>query len=197
MPRMLRVRATLLFAAGSPGLYTAYFREPASPILADAQSCADRVRGAWDVFKTSMTTSTGIQVQAGVDILDDLTGTLVGAWGTTAPALVSGTVTGALGAPQVMGGVRLFTSDISRGRKVAGHSFLGPLPAATVGSSTPPAGLLTNLAAFGVALNGVGPSTPRLVVWQRPAPGGLSGGMHDVTATQPGSKWYTLRSRLN
>jgi hypothetical protein len=193
-----RVRTVISGISGLPGLSTCYFAEPTSGNGTSALAVAARVRGSWDVFKTTMAVGTTAQVQAAVDFLDPLTGGLLSSFPVTAPAVVTSTGTG-VGAPQVMGGLVLDTLAVINGRRLRGHLNLGPLSSASVSGATPPASLNTNLDAFGVALIGASPplSNP-LVVWHRPSsPGASDGSDHDCLATQHASKYFTLRSRLN
>lgn len=193
-----RVRTTLTGVSGLPGLHTAYFAEPTSGNPTSAAAVAARVRGAWDVFKTTMAVGISIQVQAGVDFLDPTTAGLLGSYPITPPAVVTSTGSG-IAAPQVQGGVVLDTSIVVNGRRLRGHMFLGPLSTSSVSGATPPAGLNSNLDAFGVALIGASPplSNP-LVVWHRPsAPGVPDGSDSPVLSAQHATKYFTLRSRLN
>lgn len=202
-PTLYRVRATLTWGAGSPGLMTAYYDASAGASQGNAQLVADRVRGSWDVFKTSLSNLETVQVSGQVDIIDAIDGSLSGGFGVTQPAAVVGTSANVVGAPQVMGGLELFTSNIANGRRVRGRVFLGPLHSGNPATIAPPASLNTNIDAFGVALRTTLPTPPVLCVWHRPVFDPVThvrtrdGAAYECTSTGHATKWFTLRSRLN
>lgn len=193
-----RVRATIAGVSGLPGLSTCYFEVTAPHNGADALACAGRVRSAWDVLKTIVPATVGVTVQPSVDVLDEATGNLITSFGITPPAMVIGTGSATAMPAQVAAGLVLATPDIVNNRRVRGRLYLSPLTLAAMTGGTPPAGTITAVNAFGVALISASPPiTPAPpVVWARPAPG-RPGTSHRITAATCATKWFTLRSRLN
>ena len=198
---LYRVRTVLSGWQGGPGLSTLYFSAPTGGNTTDALAAVNRVRGGWDVFKTSMANTVTAQVLGQVDLIDSVSGTLTGSLAVTQPAVVTGTVAGAVGPTQVMGGLELFTANVVNGRRIRGHVNLGPLSVSFTQTPTPPAGLNTNIDATGVAWVTISPpATPALQVWHRPrvfTPGSPpTGGQNfDVLSSGHATKYFTLRSR--
>ena len=197
MAGMYRVRATISGTQGLPGLYTAYFRaEPGGGNSGSAAAVAARVRGAWDVFKTSLLTNITVQVQPIVDVLEDEGGDLIGSFGVTPPAAVVGTVGTASGPSEVAAGLVLETGVIVSGRRLRGRQFLSPIANSQMIGTTPTGGIVTNTNAFGVALIGATPplATAPAVVWSRPTATRVGSSFPVVSATCA-AKWFVLRSR--
>jgi len=193
-----RIRATITGVGGLPGLSTCYFDEPVGPDVGRATTCAGRVRGGWDVVKSSLAAGVTVQVQPAIDVLDETTGNLEGSLTIATPALV--TSTGAnVGATQVAGGLVFSTGGIVNNRRVRGRLFISPLSQASMAGVTPPAGLGANLDAMGVALLTVSPPAANpLVIWHRPSsPTATDGSSHPALGSIHATKYFTLRSRLN
>jgi hypothetical protein len=198
MASMYRVRAKWQYPFGGPGLSTFYFTVTggAPGSSADATTVAGRVRGAFDVAKTLLSTSTTVIVNPQVDVISDVTGDLVGGFSITPPATVTGTVAGNDGPTAIMAGMRLLTNDILGGRRVRGRSFFGPISGTLTNFPTPQAGIVTALNAFGVALITATPpsAVAPAVVWNRPKPG-VGGSMHQITSVTVAPDWWVMRSR--
>lgn len=205
MTLLYRCRATLQGWQGAPGLLTTYHRCPAPPTLAGAQAASDRVRGALDVVKTLFPSSWNATMQAAVDVIDDSDGSLDATFGTTPLAVVSGTLAGTFGPPQVMAGLSLATGVVVDGKRLRGRINLGPLHTSFTQSLTPPAGVITAVNAFGVALLTAAPpaASAPLMVWHRPKKDPVTGAIvrlgssSEALSSQTAQKWFTLRSRLN
>ena len=197
MATMYRVRARWDYGTGGPGLSTFYFLSTGgSPNAADAATVAGRVRGAFDVAKTLLSSSTAIIVSPQVDLIADVSGDLLGGFSITPPAVVSGTVAGTTGPSEVMAGLQLLTANVVNGRRVRGRSFFGPVSGTLTGFPTPQAGIATALQAFGVALITATPpaAVAPAVVWSRPKPAQV-GSNHLITGTAVAPGWFALRSR--
>lgn len=204
MTLLYRVRATISGPFGSPGLSTTYHRCPAPPTLAAAQAASDRVRGSWDVVKTVLSNTCTVQMQPGVDVIDDADGSLDASFGTTPLGIVTGTAAVPIGPPQVMAGLVLSTSTVVDGRRLRGRLYIGPLANTTTVSVAPAGGLLTAVQAMGTALITVAPpaATAPIMVWHRPLKNSSGvvtrlGSSSEVLAANVAPKWFTLRSRLN
>ncbi len=200
MATLYRVRALWSYGTGAPGLSTFYFRVTggAGGSSGDATTVAGRVRSAFDVAKTLLTTSTTIVVNPTVDIISDGDGSLQGSFTVAAPAAVTGTVAGTTGPTEVMAGIQLLSNTIRNNRRVRGRSFFGPVAGTLTTFPTPQAGVATALAAFNTALLTVTPpaATAPLVVWSRPNPRGASNGSSaDVVGASVAPGWFALRSR--
>lgn len=197
MASLYRVRARWDYGTGGPGLSQFYFLATGGTANAtDAATVAGRVRGAFDVAKTLLTTSTSVLVSPQVDVIADVSGDLIGGFSITPPAIVTGTVAGTTGPTEVMAGVRLLTSTFVDGRRVQGRSFFGPVAGTLTNFPTPQAGIATALAAFGVALITATPpaATAPAVVWMRPKPAQF-GSNAQITAAAVAPGWFALRSR--
>jgi len=202
MTLLYRVRMTLQFVGGSPGLSTTYHRCPAPPTLGAAQAASDRVRGSWDVVKSILAPSFVATPQAAVDVIDDADGSLNSSFGTTPLAAVVGTAATAQGPGFTMAGLTLATNAVADGRRLRGRLFIGPLPTGFTASVNPPAAVLTAVQAMGVALVTVSPpaATAPLMVWHRPlknASGTITrlGSSSEVFSSSPAVKFFVLRSR--
>lgn len=192
---MYRVRVRWTGYVGSPGLSTLFFKAGSSGVLADAQTCADRCKAALEVLKPLIPNTVAMTVDSGVDLVDEVTGSLVNSFGVTPPAAVVGTNVAAIGATFVAAGLELNTAGIVSGRRVRGRSFISPLPAAFAGLVAPNPSVLTTVQAYGVALIGVAPPLLLpLCVWSRPTSTRV-GTAHTVTSTSVAPSWFVLRSR--
>lgn len=196
MAVMLRVRSTLTYGSGGPGLNTIYWL-PGTPggSTADATDAVARVRACWQSAIAQFAASMSIQVQSQVDAIDDVLGTLVGSFSGTAVAAVVGTggANNELPAAQVL--VRSRTALIRNGRLVKGRSYVGPV-AATVASSL---GMVSagSITAFNTAFNGLlaaGVTASVPGVWHRPSPAG-AGGFAAATSYSTWEQFAVLRSR--
>lgn len=199
---MYRVRTRLQGWTGGPGLNTFYFDNDAGGGASGAATVVARVRGCWDIFKTTLPTTAIVNVQGQVDELDEESGDLVGSWNVTPPAVVLGTAaTPQWGPAPAMGGLVLDTAQIIDSRRLKGHSNIGPVAASVSNFETPPTGLLNNLNAFGVALIGATPpmATHPAVVWRRPKKSGAiivrAGLKRPILAAVASPEWFVLRSR--
>jgi hypothetical protein len=207
MTQIMRVRATLLGWQGAPGLLTYYFRPNQVTLAQDALNAVTRVRGALDIFKTSIPAAGLIQVSGTTDVLEDTTGLLVTSATVADPAVIVGTGVGGYGPTQVMGGLIMDTGFVVGGRKLRSRSNFGPVIASQTSSPVPLAALQNNIAAVGVALVTVSPpavATP-LVAWSRPRKArtlptplpARPGTSVAILSSRAATKWFTLRSRLN
>lgn len=167
MALMYRVRTVLTYGQGGPGLSTAYFVVSGATNSTDALAAVNRVRGCWDVFKSSLATSMTAQTSGAVDFVEAATGALTGGLSVTTPAVVTGTSAAGQAPAQLQSGLIILTNTIINNRKIKGRINLGPLHAGNAGFLVPPASLNTNIDAFGVALYASG-AIPALAVWARP-----------------------------
>lgn len=194
---LYRVRAIINGVQGLPGLNTHYFAATGAGTGAEALTCATRVRAAWNAVAGQLPTAVVVSVQSQVDLIDPVTGNLAGSFSITPPANVGGSGGAFTGAPQVAAGLVWDTTVISNNRRLRGRTFISPLYGGTVGAPTPPAALVTALAAYSTQLlTASPPATAPASVWHRPG-GALAGTSFPILVGTPAAKWFTLRSRLN
>jgi hypothetical protein len=193
---MYRVRAAINGQQGLPGLFTAYYDASGGPSGTDAATVAGRVRGAWDVLKTVVVSGATIQVNPQVDVLSELNGELISSFAIATPAVVTGTGSGTPGPMEVAAGIVYDTGVVVNGRRLRGRSFLNPLQSTSVLGVVPPAGLVTAVNAFGVALITASPpaAVAPHVVWRRPTVS-LAGLFRPTTSALIAGKWWVIRSR--
>ena len=90
MANISRVRATINYGLGGPGLGTFYFgSNTGSPTSAELLDMVARVRAFYAALITLLTPSTSVLVQGQVDTLDEATGTLVRSDSTLRTALIT------------------------------------------------------------------------------------------------------------
>ena len=198
MASLYRVRTTLQYGAGSPGLSTNYFLVTGGTANAtDAATVAGRVRGGWDVAKAMLSLGTTATVQPNIDVIADTNGDLVGSFGITPPAVVTGTGAAQTGPTQVMVGVRWLTSTFINGRRGQGRTFMGPIGSQATDFPTPQAAevALVNAYVVGVLTASVPAAVAPAAVWSRPTSPGGGGSSTPITAGQCAPQFYTLRSR--
>ena len=195
MTVIYRVRTTVSYGAGGPGLGTCYFLPGVtggSP--SDAQDAVNRVRAFYAAMVGIMYNGSTYLVQGNVDTILDTTGELNGGFSTTPPAAVVGTG-GTTSLPvTVCAVIRYNTGTIFAGRRLEGRTFLSPLSSgASTTSGAPTTGVGTAVSAGIAALLGT-PGTCIPVVWHRPTTTGL-GGSGAITGGSAWSFFGSLRSR--
>lgn len=195
MATIMRVRATLNYGAGGPGVGTFYFTGSAgAPVTADATDVCGRVRAFYNALTAQLGTNMSVSVQGAVDTLDSATGVLNGGLTVSPPAIVTGAgispylpVTNALV-------VRLQTATIVGTRRLEGRSFVGPLSGAAASS-----GLVPTVAAGTAAVTAVnallsGATASVAQVWHRPR-GFVGGAIGPIVGGSAWSQFGSLRSR--
>jgi hypothetical protein len=193
---IMRVRTTLTYGSGGPGLHTAYWIPGTPPgVTADANDAVGRVRGFWLGCAGQFPTTFSAQVQSGVDLLDDLTGSLQGQLSATAVAAVAGTSGTASAARSSMILAQLRTNTVFGGRLLKGRWYLGPPKPSAIGTTggTDPA-VITAVNAAGAAMIAPGATASALAVWHRPVSGG-GGAAVPVSSLSTWNEIAVLRSR--
>lgn len=173
MAVMLRVRATLVYGTGGPGLFTSWWNPGTTGgVTADATDAVARVRAFFASAQAQYPTSTTITVQTDVALIESSTGVLVGSLSGAAVGTVVGTGGGTLGALANMALIRHRTNVVTNGRLIRGRWYMGPLAPGAVSST---GGLATGtITAFDTAaatLLAAGPTTTNLTIWHRPGAG--------------------------
>ena len=195
MATIMRVRATLNYGAGGPGVGTFYFTgSVATPVTADATDVVGRVRAFYAALAAQLGTNMSVSVQGSVDTLEDSTGVLNGGLVVTPPAILAGTgiapylpVTNCLV-------VRLTTNTIVGTRRLEGRSYVGPLSGAAASSGLVPttaAGTAANTAVNALL---TGATASFAVVWHRPK-GFVGGQIGQISGGSAWSQFGSLRSR--
>jgi len=195
MANISRVRATINYGLGGPGLGTFYFASNTGiPTSAELLDMVARVRAFYAALANFLTTGTSVLVQGQVDTIDEATGTLIRSDSTTPPAAVVGVGSANQLPPTTAIVVQLNTATVIGGRILRGRSFVGPLNiTAATGSGGPVTGVGTAAVAAGTALLAV-TSTIIPRIWHRPkAPG--SGASGAITGATAWSSFGSLRSR--
>lgn len=195
MASMLRVRAVGTGWTGGPGLTTFYFDPGVAAIdAAMATGVTGRVRAYFDALKSYTLPAIGWQVDPVVGILDPATGNLTGEVAAgSAPSIVVGTGTGAVGPAFVAVVGKLRTNSFFGGKRIQGRTFYSPLGSAYTDSTAPEGGLQAAQAA-GLAAVLAAAGGPDLVVWHRPT-GGSGGFMAGVVTVSSSSTYGVLKSR--
>ena len=153
---------------------------------------ATAVNSFFNSVKGLIPTGVQINVDTGGDLFDELTGSLLGSWGTSGTTVV--TCSGAAAHSQGVGGrVVWATSGIRNGRRVRGSTFIVPISAGNWDNDgTLLAAAVTTLntaaAALVTALGG------DMRIWSRPEPGNPGvGNIVTSGACKDATSW--LRSR--
>jgi hypothetical protein len=139
-----------------------------------------------------------------VDIIDDLTGALLGSLNGGAAGLVTGTNGTSYESIATMGLLRLGTSTILRGRRLKGRLFMGPVATPNVTGAGQLLGATGTAvsAAWAATLTGSTASAP--IIWARPVPapvppstrpGPFPGSLGLVTTWSMPANLSVLRSR--
>lgn len=196
MAEIMRVRSTLTYGSGGPGLNTIYWTPAGAVATApDAADAVARVRAFWLAIAGIFASSMSIQVQSDVTRLDPADGALQGQLSPTAPAVVVGTLGSAIGPIASMWLVRLRTNQIVNNRALRGRWFLGPISTGaitTAGTTSSALRTTVDNAATAMLSGGATSSTP--VVWHRPQGAG-TGLASTVIGCSSWDQVAVLRSR--
>jgi hypothetical protein len=159
MTNILRVRCIWSGFPGGPGVSTHYLGVgyPAGSIAA--------IRTFYNALAGLLPNTLNIQVPGSGDLIDDASGSIVGTWSDTTPAVVAGSSASGYAAP-VGALVRWNTGGIVAGRRVRGKTFIVPGVNMFEPGGTPIASAITTMTTAATAL--VTATTPALLVWARP-----------------------------
>ena len=200
MTAILRVRYTVGLSNGLLGLFQTYWRPgTAGGVVADASDCLARVRAALVTMQPTYGAGTSFVPQAGVDVLEDTTGALIGGLTGAIGLSVSGTAVGDQMPVQTAYLVRHTTSLVVGRRRLRGRTFLpGPTESQNDPSGRPStASILPVNNAFNALLTG-GTTASFPVVWARPTklPAVRAGTSGAITSSsvQP-AYWGSQRDR--
>lgn len=165
MTTLYRIRTVWSGFPGAPGYTNLYFGTT-DPLLAGAGIAASAVRTFWNSLAGMIPNGASLQVEAAVAEIEDYSGEQVGELQVTpAPAVVTGTSSGAYTAPS--GAVITWGTGAYRfGRKVKGRTYIVPLGAGSYDATgTLESSHQSGLQAAAAALVG---SAAHLVVYSRP-----------------------------
>jgi hypothetical protein len=193
---ILRVRTTLDYGTGGPGLNTMYFR-PGTPggSNADAADVASRVRAFWFAIKVIYPSLYFLRVQSDVAAIEATTGALTGLFNGGAQATVTGTGAGTFMPKVAMILLQQRSALVVNGRLLKGRSYLGPVDTGSLTGSGVVSGATVALVVGATpGLQAVAPTLSQPVIWHRP--GGAGAGA-DATITNYAvwSEFAELRSR--
>lgn len=191
---MQRIRASINYGAGAPGVITLYTLTSLPEDATSAQLCCDRLKDALTAGNTLFHDEVSFASDSFVDTIDPATGAITGSDSVT-PWTVLGAGSSFIAPPALQLAVTWKTGDIVNGRRVAGRTFVGPLDYGTIqDDGTPTATALTKLEAFANAWTDNGTTDVYAAVWHRPV-GGSGGSDHEITAHSFKDKFAVLRSR--
>lgn len=173
-------------AVEGPGLTTFYAEADGTLAIQVGAS------GFFDALKTLIPTGTTIQIPGGGDLIDELTGSLLGTWGSGTTTTINGTAAGSFA-----GGVGMRvvweTGTVRAGRRVRGSTFVVPLNSTAYDTS----GTLTNgaVTAGQAAVSAMLAQVPtQMRIWSRPRPG-LVGAAIPVASGRVPDQVSWLRTR--
>jgi hypothetical protein len=192
---ILRVRATLNYGTGGPGVHTSYWTPgTGGGVTADATDCAARVRAFFEAIKAQLPSTFITNVQSDVAIINEVNGALTGTLNAALPAVTQGTG-GQQGPIAAMYLVRLRSGVVVDGRLLRGRWYVGPGLIANVTASGGVA-TATRTAIDGAmtTLLGAGATASFLVAWHRPRLGS-AGSAAGVIGASTWDQWAVLRSR--
>jgi hypothetical protein len=176
MTSLNRVRATWSGFAGAPGVSTFYGL--------GVGTLPGFVRTFFNALTAYYPAGTTIQVENFGDVIDDVTGHLVGSWTGSAQTLVTSVGSGSYAAPSGAS-VKWVTDSVLDGHRVRGRTFLVPLISSAFQSDgSLAAAFKTTLetAATTLAATGVG----EFVVWHRPVEAKAADGSRPAVVARDG-----------
>lgn len=195
---ILRVRTTLTYGSGGPGLNTMYFAPgTAGGSAADATDVVARVRTFWSSIAPQFNGNYSFQVQNDVTAIEAVTGALTGQF-TTAPvtAVVGSAAGGACPAVTALL-LRMRTGTIINGRQLRGRQYLGPSALTTIAlGGIVAASTVAAVNSGAAAMLVTSPTTSFPAVWHRPV-NGANGGHSLVSSYSCWDQFAELRSRRN
>ena len=192
-----RVRAIASGYTGAPGLTQFYFQgsTPGTFSNADATAAVAAVKTYLEAVKSVFATGTTIQVQSAVDVVDWVSGALVGNRAATGVTVV---ICSGLGIRLVAEAalVQWYTQTVVGRRLLRGRTFLSPMGANMLASDGSVLGTtVSTVVAAGNAL--IATPTVTLSTWHRPVPfrTGNNGTCAAIISNQVPNKVAILRSR--
>lgn len=173
-------------AVEGPGLTTFYAEADGTLAIQVGAS------GFFDAVKSLIPSGTSIQIPGGGDLIDELTGQLLGTWGSGTTTTING---GGAGSFASGVGMRVVweTGTVRAGRRVRGSTFVVPLMGVAYESN----GTLTNsaVAAGQAAVTAMLAQVPtQMRIWSRPRPG-LIGAAIPVASGRVPDQVSWLRTR--
>jgi hypothetical protein len=165
MTTLYRIRTVWSSFPGAPGYTNLYFGTT-DPLLAGATLAAASVRSFWQSLNGMIPNGASLLVESAVALIEDFSGEQTGELAVSpAPAVVTGTSTGAYTAPS--GAVITWGTGAYRfGRKVKGRTYIVPLGAGSYDAT----GTLeaTHQSGLQSAANALIATGAHLVVYSRP-----------------------------
>jgi hypothetical protein len=179
-----RVRVALTGFPGAPGVSTFYALDGAAMLAP--------LRALYQNRRTNFPSDVRFTFETIGDIIDPLTGDLMGTWTGTNPGDVVGTDSGIYSAPSGLA-VTWLTGDVLDGRRLRGRTFMVPLASDVYAlDGGIGAGVLAAFVTDAAAL--VAAAAANFVVWHRPNPS-HAGGYSVVIGSRVSNKAAILTSR--
>jgi hypothetical protein len=192
-----KVQVVLTGFQGAPGLINLYWNSttPGTWVTADSTAAIAAVYAFLNAVRSAFYTSVTLQVQPNVEVVESLSGALIGVVPGTPVASIVG-----LGTGQMLSAegplVQWLTSDVVGRRLARGRTFLTPSASGALEALGGVAAALQSL----ILSNGatyIATSGPSPVIWHRPHPfaTGMNGSAHEITAVGAPKTVAVLRSR--
>lgn len=187
MTNLSRVRVGLTGFVGGPGVATFYFL--------DTTTAIPSLRTFWQGLAAAMPSTVHIQVENAGDIINDVNGDLVGAWGDDPVLASNGGAGGAYVAP-AGACVSWKTETILDAHRVQGRTFVVPLAAANYeADGTLTAAIIANIQAL--ALEFIIEQSASFVIWHRPFEGRAATETRPAKAAHAGGHALVTSSRVS
>lgn len=190
---LFRVKARWTGFSGAPGYNVFHFDAATEGAGPTAQECADELRTFYSALITRLPSAVSINIESGVEVIDELTGQLTDFAQITPGTPIVGSGSGGFSSP-TGACVNWLTDGVRNGRRLRGRTFLVPLG----GSSYDADGTLggPTLTAIQAAADVLAASPVDLQVYGRPTAAGAADGYAEgVTSARVADKAAILRSR--
>ena len=190
---LLRVKANWTGFSGAPGLSVMHFNAFSDSDVAEATDAAESMQGFFNGCGIWLPTGCKVQVDSGVEVIDEATGQLQSIITVPSQSAITGSGTGSYAAP-VGAVVNWHTADVRNGRRVRGRTFLVPLSSQAMDvDGTLKSSAHTTFTTLG---SDIIARSPSLQVYSRPtAPGAADGLASLVTSSRVPDKAAVLRAR--
>lgn len=191
---MQRIRASIQYGPGSPGVMTLYTRTTGPENSVSAGLCSTRLKDALTAGIGLFPSTVSFVSDTFVDTIDPATGTITGSDAIT-PWTLTGSNASTIAPQALQFCVTWKTDDIVAGKRVRGRTFFGPTCLAEIDTDgTPKASALVAVESMANAWTDSGATSVDAVVWHRPK-GASPGSDHIITSHSYRDTFAVLRSR--
>jgi hypothetical protein len=191
---LIRTRAHITGLGGGTGLFTQYFDGGATPGTAEGTEAGARVRALWESIKATITSNLAVVYDTGGDLIDPVTGHLVGSVGGTTPTTTTCT-SGSVPLPWIcQANLRMFTAGVVNNRRVNGRHYIPGYTTVADSNGRVASGTQTALLTAAQLLSTTIVTAITPVVWHRPK-GAAPGAAYAVVTYSCAPEWASLRER--